>query len=160
MCFLFHPSITFAESKAMNSTYTGGNLCAHGFHQPCEEYHDSTKCKSWYSRWYTEFCVWFRGSLIYQSPFIFKYIFILSHEIFQHSVVHIKPKIITFFLQTQKKAALNLQFRILPSVLTAIAYTQLITPPKTAGPLLDSEKLLVFLRSSAVGVFLEYLKIV
>lgn len=51
-----------------------------------------SKGESHYSKWYIEFYVWFRGLLTYQSPFLLRCIFILSNEIFECSVIHIKAQ--------------------------------------------------------------------
>lgn len=55
------------------------------------------------------------GSLTYQSPFIFRYIFILSYEIFQHSVIHIQTQDYNIIFLAEW-IAFNLQFRILLSL--------------------------------------------
>lgn len=84
--------------------------------------YDSTKCKNHYSRWHIEFCVWFSALLIYHSPFIFRYVFILSYVIFQHYIIHIKTQDYNIIFLTDWKETFDLQFRISLLLYIAIDY--------------------------------------
>lgn len=137
----------------MNSIYTGGNLCAHGFHQPCEEYHDSTKCKAGTLISIQNFVYDLRFTDL-SEPIYVKYIFILSHEIFQHSVVHIKTQDYNIFFRLKRRAA-NLQFE---SYLQSWLLYTLITPPKTAGPLHWTVETSCISEVISCGCFSKYLK--